>query len=238
MFGLAGLPAGSRTRPCPTSPPPPSPRACLPQVLLKCRALELLVEGCLERGSAAADAPALAHLLAAVAHPSTPAAVTQALAQAVAALGQVCGTDRLAPTPAAKRAAAAALGLVRRGVLKPPPAKPAEAPAAKLKRLGGELVRQEARLAGTTQPKELCKAYGAVLELLCGQLDVLGPVGGAGAPPQAPEVAAALQPLEELRAALATRLQVGWLRPLRPPTLAARSVPLWLHWKAAHAAWV
>lgn len=50
--------------------------------------------------------------------------------------------------------------------------------------------------------------YSSILELLCGQLDVLRPGSGAAAAPHAPELAAALKPLGELRAALEARLQV------------------------------
>lgn len=67
---------------------------------------------------------------------------------------------------------------------------------------------QEARLGGPTPPKELGKIYASILELLCGQLDVLRPSGGAVPPPQAPELVAALRALEDLQAALAARLQV------------------------------
>lgn len=178
------------------------------QVLLQSRALELLVEGCVSRGATAADAPALAQLLAAVAHAAVPQAFTDAVAQAVASLGEVCATDWAPPTPAAKRSALAALWLVCRGVPKPPPTKAVEPPAAALKRLGGELSRQEGRLAGTSQPKELIKAYGTVLDLLCSHLDVLHSAGGTAAASVAPEVAAALKPIDELRASLASRLQV------------------------------
>jgi hypothetical protein len=178
------------------------------QVLLLSRALELLVEGCVSRGATAADAPALAQLLAAVAHAAVPQAFTDAVAQAVASLGEVCATDWAPPTPAAKRSALAALWLVCRGVPKPPPTKAVEPPAAALKRLGGELSRQEGRLAGTSQPKELIKAYGTVLDLLCSHLDVLHSAGGTAAASVAPEVAAALKPIDELRASLASRLQV------------------------------
>ena len=52
------------------------------------------------------------------------------------------------------------------------------------------------------------QVYSSILELLCGQLDVLRPGGGAAAAPAAPELAAALKPLDELRAALEARLQV------------------------------
>ncbi|KAL4855669.1 hypothetical protein ACK3TF_003754 [Chlorella vulgaris] len=177
------------------------------KVLLQSRALELLVEGCVSRGATATDAPALAQLLAAVAHPAVPQAFTDAVAQAVASLGEVCATDWAPPTPAAKRSALAALWLVLRGVPKPPPAKAVEPPAAALKRLGGELSRQEGRLAGTSQPKELIKAYSTVLDLLCSHLDVLHSAGGTAAASVAPEVAAALKPIDELRASLASRLQ-------------------------------
>lgn len=132
------------------------------QVLLKSRAVELLVEGCLSKGATAGEAAPLAALLAAVAHPSVPRGFCDALAGAACALGAVAAADPLAPAPAAKRSAAAALGLALRGIPKPPPAKPAEAPAAKLKRLGGELGRQEARLPATTTPKELCKVCACV----------------------------------------------------------------------------
>ena len=54
------------------------------------------------------------------------------------------------------------------------------------------------------------QVYGSILELLCGQLDVLRP-GGGGSAPHAPELAAALKPLEELRAALEGRLQASAL---------------------------
>lgn len=72
------------------------------------------------------------------------------------------------------------------------------------------LLLQEARLGGPTPPKELGKLYASILELLCGQLDVLRPGGGVAPPPQAPELAAALRALDELHAALAARLQVTW----------------------------
>ncbi|KAI7843548.1 hypothetical protein COHA_002790 [Chlorella ohadii] len=177
------------------------------QVLLKSRAVELLLDGCLSKGAFPFEAEPLAALLSAVAHPSVPRDYCHALATAACALGAVSTTDPLAPAPAAKRSAAAALALALKGIPKPPPAKPAEAPAAKLKRLGGELGRQEARLPATSAPKELCKVYSSILELLCGQLDVLRPGGGAAAAPAAPELAAALKPLDELRAALEARLQ-------------------------------
>lgn len=127
------------------------------QVLLKSRAVELLLEGCLTRGAAPGEAAPLAHLLVAVAQPSVPHTFCSALAEATVGLGAVTAADPLAPTPAAKRSAAAALALVLRGIPKPPLTKPVEAPAARLKRLGAELGRQEARLPGTTQPKELAK---------------------------------------------------------------------------------
>ncbi|PRW32590.1 hypothetical protein C2E21_8239 [Chlorella sorokiniana] len=176
------------------------------QVLQKSRAVELLVDGCLSKGAFPFEAEPLAALLSAVAHPSVPRDYCQALATAACALGAVSATDPLAPAPAAKRSAAAALALALKGIPKPPPSKPAEAPAAKLKRLGGELGRQEARLPSTSAPKELCKVYASILELLCGQLDVLRPGGGAAAP-HVPELAAALKPLDELRSALEARLQ-------------------------------
>lgn len=248
------------------------------QVLLKSRAVELLLDGCLSKGAFPFEAEPLAALLSAVAHPSVPRDYCHSLATAACALGAVSATDPLAPAPAAKRSAAAALALALKGIPKPPPAKPAEAPAAKLKRLGGELGRQEARLPTTSAPKELCKVcgcggrvhrgawpsvlwwmavagpgacrcilrfccrlrhqsnlptlssvdcvpsecrffhlplqvYSSILELLCGQLDVLRPGGGAAAP-VVPELAAALKPLDELRAALQARLQVGCGPPL------------------------
>lgn len=127
------------------------------QVLLKCRAVPALLEGCASRGAAPGDAPALARLLAAVAHPSVPRAYCDAVAEATAGLGGVAGADPLAPLGAAKRALGAAVGLALRGIPKPPAAKPTEPPGARLKRLGAELGRQEARLPATTQPKELCK---------------------------------------------------------------------------------
>ncbi|KAL4421449.1 hypothetical protein ABPG75_010740 [Micractinium tetrahymenae] len=177
------------------------------QVLLKTRALEALLEAVCARGGPASDARPLAQLLAAVAHASVPLGYAVVLADAAASLGQLAAADPLAPTPAAKRAVCAALGLLKRGIPKPPPTKAAEAPAAKLRRLGGELGRQEARLGGPAPPKELGKLYSSILELLCGQLDVLRPSGGAAPPPQSPELAAALRALEDLQAALATRLQ-------------------------------
>jgi hypothetical protein len=179
------------------------------QVLQKSRAVELLVDGCLSKGAFPFEAEPLAALLSAVAHPSVPRDYCQALATATCALGAVSATDPLAPAPAAKRSAAAALALALKGIPKPPPSKPAEAPAAKLKRLGGELGRQEARLPSTSAPKELCKVYASILELLCSQLDVLRPGGGAAAP-HVPELAAALKPLDELRSALEARLQARW----------------------------
>lgn len=68
--------------------------------------------------------------------------------------------------------------------------------------------------------------YSSILELLCGQLDVLRPGGGAAAAPHAPELAAALKPLGELRAALEARLQVrlgGVASAVRPVVLQFRS---------------
>ena len=186
-----------------------APVAPLPQVLLKGRALEALVEGTCARGSVAGEARPLAQLLSAVAHPTAPAGFAAALAEAAAALGAVSAADPLTPVPEARRATRAALTLLKRGLPKPAATKAVEAPAATLRRLGGELGRAEARLGATTQPKELAKLYSSILDLLCGQLDVLRPGGGAPPPPQAPELAAALRALEELRAALATRLQVG-----------------------------
>ncbi|PSC75947.1 tRNA (guanosine(18)-2 -O)-methyltransferase isoform B [Micractinium conductrix] len=176
-------------------------------VLLKGRALEALVEGTCARGSVAGEARPLAQLLSAVAHPTAPAGFAAALAEAAAALGAVSAADPLTPVPEARRATRAALTLLKRGLPKPAATKAVEAPAATLRRLGGELGRAEARLGATTQPKELAKLYSSILDLLCGQLDVLRPGGGAPPPPQAPELAAALRALEELRAALATRLQ-------------------------------
>jgi hypothetical protein len=176
---------------------------------LKSKALQQLLEGCLQQGASSAEAAPLAQLLEAVAHPNVPQHLTRALATTATSLGQLAAADALAPTPAAKRSAAAALALVLRGMPRAaPPAKAVEGPASKLKRLGGELGRQEARLASTQQPKELCKIYASVLELLCGQLDVLRPGGASGGATQAPELAAALKPLEELRSALNARLQV------------------------------
>ncbi|KAL4432192.1 hypothetical protein ABPG77_005954 [Micractinium sp. CCAP 211/92] len=177
------------------------------QVLLSSRALEALFEAACARGSPARDAQPLAQLLGAVAHASAPAGFAVVLADAAASLGQLAAVDPLAPTPAAKRAVCAALGLLKRGIPRPPQVKPAEAPDAKLRRLAGELGRQEARLGGPTPPKELGKIYASILELLCGQLDVLRPGRGAVPPPQAPELAAALRALEDLQAALAARLQ-------------------------------
>jgi hypothetical protein len=199
--------------PTPTAAIPllfPTPLPCSSlQVLLKSKALELLLEGCLQQGASAAESAPLAQLLDAVAHSNVPQHLTRALATAATSLGQLAATDPLAPTPAAKRSAAAALALVLRGMPRaPPPVKAVEGPASKLKRLGAELSRQEARLATTQQPKELCKVYASVLELLCGQLDVLRPGGASGGATQAPELAAALKPLEELRSALNARLQV------------------------------
>lgn len=133
------------------------------QVLLKSRAVELLVDGCLSKGAFPFEVAQLASLLSAVAHPSVPRDFTHALATATCALGAVAVTDPLAPSPAAKRSAAAALALVLKGIPKAPPAKPAEAPAAKLKRLGGELGRQEARLPATSAPKELSKVGACIL---------------------------------------------------------------------------
>lgn len=134
----------------------PAPTPAM-QVLLKSRAVELLLDGCLSKGAFPFEAEPLAALLSAVAHPSVPRDYCHALATATCALGAVSATDPLAPAPAAKRSAVAALALALKGIPKPPPAKPAEAPAAKLKRLGGELGRQEARLPTTSAPKELCK---------------------------------------------------------------------------------
>jgi hypothetical protein len=179
------------------------------QVLLGSHALELLFDGCLERGTAPADAHGLSQLLAAVAHPAAPPAYTAALVAAVAGLGQACAADQRAPTPAAKRAAAAALVLLRSGVPKPPASKASEPPAAALRRLEAELERQEARLAGLAQPREQAKAYGGLLGLLCAQLDLLRPAGGAADAAVAPGAAAAVRALDELRALLAARLQVG-----------------------------
>ncbi len=136
---------------------PACPSRTPAQVLLKSRAVELLLDGCLSKGAFPFEAEPLAALLSSVAHPSVPRDYCQALATAACALGAVSTTDPLAPAPAAKRSAAAALALALKGIPKPPPAKPAEAPAAKLKRLGGELGRQEARLPATSAPKELCK---------------------------------------------------------------------------------
>lgn len=69
------------------------------------------------------------------------------------------------------------------------------------------------------------QVYSSILELLCGQLDVLRPGGGAAAAPAAPELAAALKPLDELRAALEARLQV------RGSELVATVVCLHVPWK-------
>lgn len=84
---------------------------------------------------------------------------------------------------------------------------------------------QEARLGGPTPPKELGKLYSAILDLLCGQLDVLRP---ATSPSQAPELAAALRALEDLRAALAARLQVARAGPIRKGQAGSGSQPLCL----------
>lgn len=119
--------------------------------------MQLLLEGCAGRGAAPGDAAPLARLLAAVAHPSTPRAFCDAVAEAGVGLGAVGAADPLAPLGAGKRALGAAAGLAMRGIPKPPAAKPTEAPAARLKRLGAELGRQEARLPATSQPRELCK---------------------------------------------------------------------------------
>lgn len=174
------------------------------QVLLRGRALEALLESACARGSPASDAQPLAQLLGDLAHASVPGGFAAVLADAAASLGQLAAVDPLAPTPAGKRAVCAALGLLKRGIPRPPQAAATEAPAAKLRRLASELGRQEARLGGPTPPKELGKLYSAILDLLCGQLDVLRP---ATSPSQAPELAAALRALEDLRAALAARLQ-------------------------------
>lgn len=52
------------------------------------------------------------------------------------------------------------------------------------------------------------QVYDSILDTLCSQLDVLRPSDASGGPAHAPEVAAALKPLEELRSALSARLQV------------------------------
>lgn len=186
--------------------PPPLDTSRLPQVLLGSHALDLLLDGCVDRGAAPSDAAGLSQLLAAVAHPSVPPAYTAAVAAAVASLGQACAVDQRAPAPAAKRAAAAALGLVRSGLPKPPASKAAEPAAAALRRLESELERQEARLAGLAQPRDQAKAYGSLLSLLCAQLDLLRPAGGAADGALAPP---AVRALDDLRALLAARLQVG-----------------------------
>ncbi len=129
----------------PDMPPfdiPLPPGLFFPQVLLRSCALEALLEEACARGSPARDAQPLAQLLGAVAHASVPAGFAVVLADAAASLGQLAAVDPLAPTPAAKRAVCAALGLLKRGIPRPPQVKPAEAPDAKLRRLAGELGRQ------------------------------------------------------------------------------------------------
>lgn len=127
---------------CHLSDIPLPPGLLFPQVLLRSRALQALLEAACARGSPARDAQPLAQLLGAVAHASVPAGFAVVLADAAASLGQLAAVDPLAPTPVAKRAVCAALGLLKRGIPRPPLVKPAEAPDAKLRRLAGELGRQ------------------------------------------------------------------------------------------------
>lgn len=126
----------------PCQPPTCRSLGLAPQVLLRGRALEALLESACARGSPASDAQPLAQLLGDLAHASVPGGFAAVLADAAASLGQLAAVDPLAPTPAGKRAVCAALGLLKRGIPRPPQAAATEAPAAKLRRLASELGRQ------------------------------------------------------------------------------------------------
>lgn len=196
----------------PTCPPttawphPPSPPGS--QVLVKSRALELLVEGYLS-GCTASDAAPLAALLAVAAHPAAPAGLPGALAAAVVGLGELATLDPLSGAAQARQSAGAAVALLKSGVAAPAERGGRGGAASQLGGLAAKLEALEAQLPKTTSLKEQVRLWGDIFSTTQQKLDVVRGAGSARAPP---EVAAALGPLDGLHGALEGRMKVGGAR--------------------------
>lgn len=177
-------------------------------MLVKSRALELLVEGYLS-GCTASDAAPLAALLAVAAHPAAPAGLPGALAAAVVGLGELAALDPLSGAAQARQSAGAAVALLKSGVAAPAERGGRGGAASQLGGLAAKLEALEAQLPKTTSLKEQVRLWGDIFSTTQQKLDVVRGAGSARAPP---EVAAALGPLDGLHGALEGRMKVGGAR--------------------------
>lgn len=185
---------------------PASSAAAHVQVLAKSRALDQLVDAILS-GASADDAGPLAALLEAMAHPAAPAGLSESLAHVVVGLGQLASTDPLSVSSDARKSVSAALALLKGGLQARAERSAANGSASQLAGLSTKLDKLEAQLPKTTSLKEQVRLWGEIYAAAQQKLDIVSK-GGAGGQ-AAPELQAALDPLQALQTSLTGRIKVG-----------------------------